>query len=140
MAQLRTFEGITREKGHSPSLLFALARLSSCASVPVPVPSSPSRSLGRYHYFTVGWLPKIRDEGGRRAQTERISPLVRDLQNFSFLSRYALQSLRFAVKSIGYENSCNMRAPRAVSAAFFHGCSMRQSSNCDMCDPFLHAD
>lgn len=39
-------------------------RGSSYAPVSVPVSPSPSRSLGWYHYFTVGWLPKIRDEGG----------------------------------------------------------------------------
>jgi len=62
MAQLGTFEGITREKGHSVSLSCAttLCLLPSLLSAPPP----SLRSVGRYHCFTVGWLPKIRDEGG----------------------------------------------------------------------------
>lgn len=128
MAQLGTFEGITREKGRSPSLFFALARLFRASVVPTLLRSH--RSLGWYHYFTVGWLPKIRDEGGSgHRQRESLSLFLSvSARSMEFLvPADTRQSLRFAVKSIGYENSRNMceyvytsHCRYAVSAAFVH--------------------
>lgn len=80
MAQLGTFEGITREKGYSVSLsrattLFPLSSLSPfCSFSSIALGWSVSLLHGRM-------ATENTRRRGQRAQTERISPLVRDLQN-----------------------------------------------------------
>lgn len=132
-----TFEGITREKGRRVRLSSSRygAHLFPLSSPPFS-PSFPTSAIalgclvsllyGRMATENTrrkgtgrGWAV---NGGGQRAQTERISPLVRDLQNFSFLSARALvASPRFAVQSIGYENSRNMREYRLPTIAVLAG-------------------
>lgn len=88
--QLGTSEGITREKGHSVSL----PRVHGALFLRLLAARTPS---------PLGWLVSLLHgrmttentrRKGQRAQTERISPLVRDLQNFPYLSSRALVALR----------------------------------------------
>lgn len=118
MAQLGTFEGITREKGYSVSLsrattLFPLSSLSPfCSFSSIALGWSVSLLHGRM-------ATENTRRRGQRAQTERISPLVRDLQNLSLrATRFASRWNRSAMKT---RTICEYQLHTITISTFFCG-------------------